>query len=340
MKCIVGMSGGVDSSTTVALMKQKYDEVIGCTFKMFDSPKTEAAIEDAKKVADFLKIKHIVVDCRNDFKKCVMDNFVESYKKGETPNPCVLCNNFVKFKYLNAVREENLADMMATGHYARIVRNQNQAELHQASDLTKDQSYFLYKLNQSVLRFIEFPLGEFTKVQTRQIAREIGIHVAEKSESQDVCFIPDNDYISFVKKNSGESFPGNIVDESENILGRHHGTINYTIGQRKGLGLSGGPFFVKEIRSGSNEVVVTNKIGVRINLLKLAEVNFINGEYLGPCEVKIRSTGRKISAGVRKSNDEYIVDIISEEYGAAKGQHCVFYSQDKVIGGGIIVGAE
>ena len=181
MRCLVGMSGGVDSSTCAALMKEKYKNVIGFTFKMFESPKTEVFIQDAKKVADLLKIEHVVVDCRKEFQKYVIDDFINTYMNGCTPNPCVMCNKFVKFHWLNKLREEYSADILVTGHYARVIKNGDNIELHQAKNISKDQSYFLYKLNQEILKYIEFPLGNYTKSETRKMAENFGLHVAQKS---------------------------------------------------------------------------------------------------------------------------------------------------------------
>lgn len=331
------MSGGVDSSACVALLKEKNADVIGCTFKMFDAPSVETSVNDAKKVADFLKIEHIVVDCRKDFKKHVMDCFVDAYKNGCTPNPCVICNKFVKFHQLDQIRQQYFADFMVTGHYAKISKTKDRITLHQARDLSKDQSYFLYRLNQNILKNIEFLLGDFLKSEVRDIAKKFGLPTAEKSESQDVCFIPSNDYISFFKKNlANRVCSGEIVDESGKILGHHNGIINYTIGQRKGLGLSGGPFFVKEIHPDTNTILVTDKIGVKADQINLKDISFINGEYLGECEVKIRSANKKKKAEISKISDKYSVKFHEAEYGAAKGQHCVFYLGDMVLGGGII----
>ncbi len=336
MKCIVGMSGGVDSSVSAALLMKKYEHIIGCTFKMFNSPQVEKSVADARKVADYLHIEHVVIDCIADFQKYVIDNFIDTYKKGCTPNPCIMCNRFVKFHWLNKVRCQYDADMMATGHYANVLSGQDGVELHQAKDLSKDQSYFLYKLHQDVLKYVEFPLGNFTKAKTRELAKDFNIPVAEKPESQDICFIPSQDYISFIKEHNGDVCSGEIISENGVILGHHNGTINYTIGQRKGLGLSGGPFFVKEIRSDKNQIIVSEKEKIKTLFINLQDVNFINQEYLGACEVKIRSANKKIKAEIVKNCDKITVKLQDAEYGIAKGQHCVFYINSRVIGGGII----
>ena len=336
MKCIVGMSGGVDSSVCVALLKEKYDEILGCTFKMFDSPKVDEAISDAQKVAEYLKIPHVVIDCSEDFKKYVTDYFVEAYQIGSTPNPCVVCNKFVKFHWLEKVRQRYNADKIATGHYAKILKQNDCVELHQAKDLSKDQSYFLYQLSQEVLQHTELPLGNFSKEEIRAIAEKIGIHVAKKSDSQDVCFIPNGNYVEFVKTKIGQPEPGEIVLDSGEVLGNHNGTINFTIGQRKGLGLSGGPFFVKEIKPAEKKVVVSDKDGVKSDCINLATVHFINEPFEGQCEIKIRSSNKKLPAIVSNRANQIMVHLLANEYGAAKGQHCVFYLGSQVLGGGVI----
>jgi len=338
MKCIVGMSGGVDSSTSVALMKERGYQVVGCTFKMFESAKSAKAIDNARRVAEFLGIDHEVIDCMNDFKKHVMDYFVNSYENGFTPNPCVLCNKFIKFSYLNEARRRHQADLLVTGHYVQIRKKDGRIDLFQAADIKKDQSYFLYGVDRDILQFAEFPLGTHpSKNYTRELARKFGIHVAEESESQDICFLMDNDYVSFVKNNSSKTYgDGDILDESGRVVGKHNGTINYTIGQRKGLGLSGGPFFVSHIDPANNRIVISDKAGVEVTKIRLRDVKFINGEYLGECAVKVRSINKKIPAAVLKDEEGYVVELHQPEYGVAQGQHCVFYDNDIVIGGGVV----
>ena len=337
MKCVVGLSGGVDSSTTAFLLKKRGCEVIGCTFKMFETESSARAIADAKKVANFLEIPHEVIDCVADFRHFVIDNFVSSYEGGCTPNPCVLCNRYVKFKYLDAFREKHNADLLATGHYARLIRKNGETQLHQATDLTRDQSYFLYRVPQEILARMVFPLGEFTKTHVREIAKEIGLCTAEKADSQDVCFINTDTYVDFVKQHSAATVQsGDIVDTNGKVLGRHNGTINYTIGQRKGLGLAGGPYFVCRIDPERNLVVVSDKAGVKRDTIMLSSVVFVNDEVLGDCKVKIRSSNKKTPAQICKNEDGYFVQLSQPEYGVAKGQHCVFFRDDRVLGGGVI----
>lgn len=329
-KCIVGLSGGVDSATSAFIMKEREYDVIACTLKLFNNKKAEDSIKDATDIADFLKIPLEVIDCAEEFEKTVIDYFVSYYREGKTPSPCVICNEHIKFKYLSDMRKRYNADLIVTGHYAKIVREANDVALYQGRAKNRDQSYFLYAVDRDALRYAEFPLGDVeSKADTREMARKAGIKVAEKSDSQDVCFIENNDYIAFIKRKLEglyEFSEGNIVDSSGMILGKHKGTINYTIGQRKGLGLSGGPFFVSSINAAKNEVVVSRKEDIQVKSLHLKNVKFIRDAsegFEGECQVKIRSCGMKISAKIEEKGTK--VTLLEPEYGAAPGQHCVFY---------------
>jgi tRNA-specific 2-thiouridylase len=245
---------------------------------------------------------------------------------------------------LNEFRKKENADLLATGHYARLKVENGRLELRQSRNVGKDQSYFLYALDRDILLHTTFPLGEYKKSDVRALAKNFGIHVADASESQDVCFILEKDYIGFLKKHLNEGREcgdvidtcGNIIDTSGKVLGKHDGIFNYTIGQRKGLGLSGGPFFVCGINVDRNEVIVSSKEGVRSQTIHLTDVRFMNDEFCGDCLVQIRSTNSKKKARVAKSNGNYAVELYEPEYGVARGQHCVFYDDGVILGGGKI----
>lgn len=347
--CVVGLSGGVDSAVSAFLMKERGYDVVGCALNMLGTSKT--GISDAKRVADDLGIKFEVIDCSTCFKKCVIDYFIESYSSGLTPNPCVICNRAVKFKFLEEFRREINADCVVTGHYARLIPAANVNPryesnfgkyLRQARDLSKDQSYFLYSVDQSILAHAEFPLGEYRKSDVREIAHKNNLHVYNKSDSQDICFIPEGNYKAFLDSHAEASQlrcskSGDIVDLYGNILGQHKGITNYTIGQRKGLGLAGGPFFVRRIDVPNNRIIVSDRGSVEEILLR--NPIFLVKNFEGECLVKIRSSGKKVRAKISKNADDSVsVKFLESEAAAAPGQHCVFYDDDIVLGGGEITG--
>ena len=341
-RCIVGVSGGVDSATSVAIMKERGYDVIGCIFKMFESEETEKSIADAQKIAEFLNVKLEIIDCVNEFKNNVINYFVDSYKNGLTPNPCVHCNKHIKFSMLYECMQKYNADILVTGHYARIkyFASEDVVELRQAIDLSKDQSYFLYQVDRDILKKTRFPLGEYTKLETRKLAEKFGIHVAKKTDSQDVCFLKNTNYVDFIQKNNVENekiMQGNIVDfDTKIILGTHDGIINYTVGQRKGMSLSGGPFFVIKLELSTNTVFVSKNKTMQNSGFILKNMNFMNQEYTGKCLVKIRSVNKKLSAIVDKNDEQFHVQLLDFESAIAPEQSCVFYNDDLVIGGGII----
>ncbi len=336
---LVGMSGGVDSSVAIQILKDMDFEVYGITLKLFDWQD----FEDAKSVAKKLSIPHTILDISEEFKKEIIDNFIDEYNNGRTPNPCVLCNREVKIKYLIKYADENGIDFVATGHYAKIVKNGDRYLLKKSSDPKKDQSYFLHRLTQSQLSRLLFPLEGMKKEEVRDIASRIGLSVAQKKDSQEVCFIPENDYASFVKKNSKKEFvEGDIVDTEGNVLGKHSGICEYTIGQRKGLGIpSNKPFFVVDIDSEKNIVVVGDNKDILKEEFKVKNLNWISVEKLTEpmdVNVKIRSASNEIPATIQQSDevDTVIVKVREAVRAVTPGQSAVFYDGDTVVGGGII----
>ncbi len=344
-KIAIGMSGGVDSSVAAALLKDKGYEVIGITMILWDDDKS--AIEDAKRVCDKLRIEHHSVDFRSEFKKTVIDYFVEEYQNGRTPNPCIVCNRFLKFDMMQNYAETLGAEKIATGHYAKIVldRESGRYLLKQADSCEKDQTYALYSLTQKQLSKTLMPLGELkSKAETRKIAEELGLEVAGKADSMEICFIPDRDYAGFIKRHSGKKCePGDFVDTDGNIVGRHNGIINYTIGQRKGLGVTfGKPMFVTRIDAENNKVVLGEKGTEFSQELTANKLNFIPFEKpVAPMEVaaKVRYSAKPADATVVPINENLVkVTFAEPQRAVTPGQAVVFYDKGdmSVIGGGTI----
>ena len=255
------MSGGLDSSSAAILLQDQGYEVVGVMMHLHDSPTFDNDLQVAQEVASKLKIDFHVVDYREKFNKEVINYFIETYKEAKTPNPCIVCNQKMKFGAIFNCAKNLGCDKVATGHYARVVREANKFELHKAKDLSKDQSYVLHFLNQEQLSKIIFPLGEYTKDEARELAREANLPCVDKEESMDICFVSDEAYTDFIEKNSDYvPVPGNVVDAKGNVLGQHEGLINYTIGQRKGLGLAfSEPMYVLSLNKDKNEVVLGSK---------------------------------------------------------------------------------
>ena len=352
MKVLVAMSGGVDSAVCAHLVKEKH-EAIGVTMKLHDQSDnliygensccSEQDIADAKSVCHLVGIPHEVHDFGGAFKDHVISDFINCYKCGSTPNPCVVCNRKIKFEQLLKIALERGYDAIATGHYARIEKREDgRYILKKALDLTKDQSYVLYSLTQHQLSHTMFPLGEMTKADARDLAESIGFVNARKHDSQDICFIPDGDYVTFIKRITGENFEkGNFIDLNGNILGTHNGIINYTIGQRKGLGIAfGEPMYVVNKNLADNTVTLARNSDLFYNTLTANNINLISCEKIDhPIRVcaKIRYNQKEQPATVEQIGEDRIKVTFDEPQRAiTKGQSVVLYDGDIVVGGGII----
>mgnify|MGYP001158669598 FL=1 len=351
---VVAMSGGVDSSTVAAMMKNDGYNVIGITLKLYNDTKENIKskqccagqdIMDAKRVADKLKIEHKILYYQNKFKEGVIDNFIDSYLNGETPIPCVQCNQTVKFTDLFEEAKKLKADALVTGHYVKSITEGDNTEMYRGIDANRDQSYFLFNTTKDQLNFLRFPLGNLLKNETREIARKLDLNVADKPDSQDICFVPNGDYASVIEKFRPNSFnKGNIKNMKNKVIGVHDGIINYTIGQRKGIGISDEkPLYVVKIIADKNEIIVGAKEHLAKTQINLKDLNIITNDkddFKKELFVKVRSTGKLIKAKININNTSANVNLLEEEHGIAPGQACVFYSENnlgyKVLGGGWI----
>lgn len=344
-KVVVGMSGGVDSSVAAALLKEQGYDVIGVTMKLHNTFQADGGCcsvfnaNDALRVAQKIGIPHYVMSFSDDFEKFVIDYFINEYKRGRTPNPCTACNKYIKFDALLKKAKTFGADYVATGHYAKVTQKNGRYLLERAGDRKKDQTYFLYSLSQYQLAHILMPLSDITKEKTREIAENLGLVTAKKKDSQEICFVPDNDYASFIEKKAGLSERGSFIFNGKTV-GEHKGIIHYTVGQRKGLGLAlGEPVYITKIDPKSNNIYLGADSERYKKELTASDVTFIPFDTLcGPieCTAKIRYNAKDSKCTVRPVEGGVHVEFEEAQRAVTPGQSVVFYDNNTVLGGGTI----
>ncbi len=356
-RVVVAMSGGVDSSVVAAMLAEEGYDVVGVTLQLYDHGAALAKkgaccagrdIHDARRVAEAMGFPHYVLDYENTFREAVIDEFADAYLAGATPVPCIRCNERVKFKDLLATARDLEADCMATGHYIQRKMGAAGPELHSAADPARDQSYFLFSTTPGQLEYLRFPLGHLSsKAETRALAAKYGLAVADKPDSQDICFVPNGNYAAVIEKlRPGAADPGEIVDTDGNVLGSHRGVIHYTIGQRRGLGIGGlaDPLYVVKLDPETRRVIVGPKAALATRRVPLREINWLGDAPLEsraewPVMAKVRSTRPPRAAVIRPvSATEAEVELLNPEEGVSPGQACVFYEEggSRVLGGGWI----